>query len=292
MVVFTGFTLGNLPACFHLAVLDPINPIRCSKTSCTGHSTASCLSPLTSLMDQRVKGGTPPATNLTLDPSSASEDSEQDLVAEKKKRGDGESRDVGKKEEEKKGAGRKRETDKGAVLELLIEGRCGSSGQQQLQLAGREATCPEGNVRFRIGLQEKRTKKPPKILESYICKPTIRTYQRQGRGGLLRGDSEGGLGQQTKTSSVPDDSAREQRLRLDVVQATSKQTASAASPPLAVSISSLSSPSSSEELPLSSTLASSSTPASVPTIPSQGTKSAKQVSCTCTDPSFPLQVVL
>uniref|UniRef100_A0A3Q2EJC9 Uncharacterized protein n=1 Tax=Cyprinodon variegatus TaxID=28743 RepID=A0A3Q2EJC9_CYPVA len=133
-------------------------------------------------MDQRVKGGTPPTTASILDSTSAPEDSKQDQVAEKKKRSDGDSSNVGKKEEEKRGAGGKREGDKGAVLELLIEGRCG--GQQDLQLAGRESNCPEGNVRVRIGLQAKRTKKPPKILESYVCKPTIRTYQRQGRGAL------------------------------------------------------------------------------------------------------------
>uniref|UniRef100_A0A3B4XPD7 ASH1 like histone lysine methyltransferase n=1 Tax=Seriola lalandi dorsalis TaxID=1841481 RepID=A0A3B4XPD7_SERLL len=165
-------------------------------------------------MDQRVKGGTPPATNSNLDPTSAPEDSEQDQVTEKKRRGEGENGDVGKKEEEKRGAGRKREGDKGAVLELLIEGRCGSAGQQQLQISGRETSCPEGNVRLRIGLQAKRTKKPPKILESYVCKPTIRTYQRQGRGGLLKGDGEGGVGQQSKTSSTPEETTRDVLLRL------------------------------------------------------------------------------
>ena len=232
-------------------------------------------------MDQRVKGGTPPSTNSNLDPTSAPEDSEQDRVAEKKRgRGDGENGDVGKKEEEKKGAGRKREGDKGAVLELLIEGRCGSAGQQQLQISGRETSCPEGNVRLRIGLQAKRTKKPPKILESYVCKPTIRTYQRQSRGGLSRVDGEGGVGQQSKTSSTPDEKTREQRSSLDAVQTTSKQTASAASPQLASSLSSSSSSSSSSSQPLSlsSTFAAATTPASVPATASQGTKSAKQVS--------------
>lgn len=217
-----------------------------------------------------MKGGTPPVTNSTLDPSSAPEDSGQDQVADKQRRGEGENGDVGKKEEEKRGAGRKREGDKGAVLELLIEGRCGSAGQQQLQISGRENSCPEGNVRLRIGLQAKRTKKPPKILESYVCKPTIRTYQRQGRGGLLRGDGEGGVGQQSKTSSTTDEATREQRSGLDAVQTTSKQSASAASPPLASS--------SSQSLSLSPTFTTASTPASVLAIPSQGTKSGKPVS--------------
>ncbi|XP_034063918.1 histone-lysine N-methyltransferase ASH1L-like isoform X3 [Gymnodraco acuticeps] len=215
-------------------------------------------------MDQRVKGGTPPTTNSTVDPTSASEDSE---VSEKKRWGEGDA-DVGQKEEEKRGSGKKREGDKGAVLELLIEGRCGSTGQQQLQISGRETSCPEGNVRLRIGLQAKRTKKPPKILESYVCKPTIRTYQRQARGGLLKGDGEGG--QQNKNSSTPVEATRDQRSALDAVQTTFKQNASAASPPLASSSSSLSS----SPQPASTTA---SKATSVPAIISQGTKSAKQV---------------
>lgn len=175
---------------------------------------------------------------------------------------------MGKKEEEKRGAGKIKEGDKGAVLELLIEGRCGNAGQQQLQISGRETSCPDGNVRLRIGLQAKRTKKPPKILESYVCKPTIRTYQRQARGGLLRGDGEGGVGHQSKTGSTTDEANREQRTGLDAVQTTSKQSASAASPPLASSSSSSSSP----------TFTTASSPAAVPVVTSQGTKSAKQVS--------------
>ncbi|KAM7383427.1 hypothetical protein PAMP_003079 [Pampus punctatissimus] len=229
-------------------------------------------------MDQRVKGGTPPTTNSTLDPSPAPEDADQDQVAEKRRRGEGENVDVGKKEEERRGAVKKREGDKGAVLELLIEGRCGSAGQQQLQISGRETSCPEGNVRLRIGLQAKRTKKPPKILESYVCKPTIRTYQRQARGGQLRGDGEGGAGQQSKTSSTPDEATRENHSGLDAVQTTSKQTASAASPsPASSSVSSSSSSSSLQPLSLTSTYTTATTPASVPVIASQGNKSTKQV---------------
>lgn len=221
-----------------------------------------------------MKGGGAPTTNSTLDPTSAPEDSGQDQVAEKKRRGDEENGDVGAREEEKKGSGRKREGHKGAVLELLIEGRCGSAGQQQLQISGRETSCPDGNVRLRIGVQAKRTKKPPKILESYVCKPTIRTYQRQGRSGLVRGDGEGG--QQSKTSSTPDEATRDQRSGPDVAQPTSKQAASAASQPLA-SLPAPSSSSSSQPLSSSSTLPTVDI-ASAPVITNQGTKSAKQVS--------------
>ncbi|XP_072317033.1 uncharacterized protein [Eucyclogobius newberryi] len=160
-------------------------------------------------MDQRVKGGSPPKTPV--DATSASKSSEKDHVPEKKRK-------AGPEEENR---------DKGAVLELLIEGRCGTKGDQQLQISGKDTSCPEGNVRLRIGLQAKRTKKPPKILESYVCKPTFRTYQRQGRG-ALRGEAEGGVGHQSKTSSSPDEAtSREQHPGLDSVQTTSQQTASA-----------------------------------------------------------------
>lgn len=222
-------------------------------------------------MDQRVKGGNPPTTASTLDSASVAEDSKQDQGAEKKRKGEGESGNVGKKEEDKGGAGGKREGDKGTVLELLIEGRCG--GQQELQLTGRESNCTEGNVRVRIGLQAKRTKKPPKILESYVCKPTIRTYQRQGRGALLRAEGEGTAVQQSKSSPATDEANREQRSGLETIQATSKKTASAASPPHAKSLSALSS----QPLLVSSTLTSEPTPASVPNISSQGSKTSKQV---------------
>lgn len=158
-------------------------------------------------MDQRVKGGSPPKN--TVDPTSAPQNADQDHVSEKTR---------------KAGAGEEN-GDKGAVLELLIEGRCGTKGDQ---ISGKDSSCPEGNVRLRIGLQAKRTKKPPKILESYVCKPTIRTYQRQGRGAQLRGEVEGGVGQQSKTSSNPDEAtSREPLSGLDRVQTSSKQTASA-----------------------------------------------------------------
>lgn len=223
-------------------------------------------------MDQRAKGGTPPTA------TSPAEDSDQDRVAEKRRRVEGENPDGGTKEE-RRGTAKKRDGDKGAVLELLIEGRCGAAGQQQhLQISGQETSCSEGNVRLRIGLQAKRTKKPPKILESYVCKPTIRTYQRQGKGGVLKGgDGEGG--RQSRSSSLPDEAIRENRSGLDAVQITSKQTASAPSPPLVSS--SLSSLSSSPSQPpaLSSTSAASA-PVSVAAsvAAGQGTKFAKQVS--------------
>uniref|UniRef100_A0A3Q3EJV9 ASH1L n=1 Tax=Kryptolebias marmoratus TaxID=37003 RepID=A0A3Q3EJV9_KRYMA len=173
------------------------------------------------------------------------------------------SEDAGRREEEKRGG--RREGDKGAVLELLIEGRCGGVGQQELQISGGGASCPEGNVRVRIGLQAKRTKKPPKILESYVCKPTIRTYQRQGRGALLRADGEGRAAQQSKGSPAADEAKGEQRAGSDAAHAASKKAASYCST------------SSSPSAPPSPLTSTKSTPASVPTATGQGTKTAKQV---------------
>ncbi|XP_069806925.1 histone-lysine N-methyltransferase ASH1L [Dendropsophus ebraccatus] len=39
----------------------------------------------------------------------------------------------------------------------------------------------EGNVKLKIGLQAKRTKKPPKNLENYVCRPAIKTSTRTTR---------------------------------------------------------------------------------------------------------------
>ncbi|KAM9403581.1 uncharacterized protein ACWYII_029092 isoform 2-T2 [Salvelinus alpinus] len=98
--------------------------------------------------------------------------------------------------EKEVGGGTRKRIEKeggGAVLEVLIEGCCGAAGQRQLPFPGSERSCTEGNVRLRIGVQTaKRTKKPPRTLEGYECKPPIRTYQRPGRGAAGRGSQEGG----------------------------------------------------------------------------------------------------
>lgn len=214
-----------------------------------------------------MKGGKPPSTSPALYTTSAPEDSEQNKVAEKRRKVDGEHGDVGGKEEEKQESGKKKDGNKGTVLEFLIEGRCGSAGQQQLQISGRETSCPEGNLRLRIGLQTKRTKKPPKILESYVCKPTFRTYQRQGRG-PLKGD-----GEQDQRSRTPDEASRDQSSVLNAPQPASKQATGAASPPL----SSASPSSSPQPPPLSPASPTVSTPASASAVTNQGNKPPKQV---------------
>lgn len=124
-------------------------------------------------MDQRAKGGPslPPPSSLPLLPTAPPQQYPEKEV----------------------GGGTRKRTEKeggGAVLEVLIEGCCGAAGQRQLPFPGRERSCTEGNVRLRIGVQAaKRTKKPPRTLEGYECKPTIRTYQRPGRGSQEVGGS-------------------------------------------------------------------------------------------------------
>ncbi|XP_017570059.1 histone-lysine N-methyltransferase ASH1L isoform X1 [Pygocentrus nattereri] len=45
-------------------------------------------------------------------------------------------------------------------------------------LTGKEHDSSEANVKVKMGLGAKRTKKPPKSLENFICRPTIRVSQR------------------------------------------------------------------------------------------------------------------
>ncbi|KAJ8273492.1 hypothetical protein GJAV_G00102190 [Gymnothorax javanicus] len=109
-------------------------------------------------MDQRTQGGT---SSLTPPPPTAPP------PAEREKEGGG-----GKKEEEKR---------EGSSPEAGSGGAEGGGDQQQFSI--KETNYSEGNVKLKIGLQAKRMKKPPKILENYVCRPAIRTSVRPGRGG-------------------------------------------------------------------------------------------------------------
>lgn len=53
----------------------------------------------------------------------------------------------------------------------------------QQQFSVKETNFSEGNLKLKIGLQAKRTKKPPKNLENYVCRPAI-----IGVGGALMGE--------------------------------------------------------------------------------------------------------
>ncbi|XP_014378819.1 histone-lysine N-methyltransferase ASH1L isoform X2 [Alligator sinensis] len=52
---------------------------------------------------------------------------------------------------------------------------------EQQQFSVKETNFSEGNLKLKIGLQAKRTKKPPKNLENYVCRPAIKTTIKQPR---------------------------------------------------------------------------------------------------------------
>ncbi|XP_043117570.1 histone-lysine N-methyltransferase ASH1L-like isoform X3 [Puntigrus tetrazona] len=55
----------------------------------------------------------------------------------------------------------------------------------------------DGNLRMKIGVGAKRTKKPPKSLENFICRPTIRISQR-----LAHGDGHSSCGGEVSSSEI------------------------------------------------------------------------------------------
>ncbi|NXH81456.1 ASH1L methyltransferase, partial [Edolisoma coerulescens] len=59
------------------------------------------------------------------------------------------------------------------------KGEALSDAQQQFSV--KETNFSEGNLKLKIGLQAKRTKKPPKNLENYVCRPAIKTSIKQPR---------------------------------------------------------------------------------------------------------------
>uniref|UniRef100_A0AAZ3QS09 Histone-lysine N-methyltransferase ASH1L n=1 Tax=Oncorhynchus tshawytscha TaxID=74940 RepID=A0AAZ3QS09_ONCTS len=111
-------------------------------------------------MDQRTQGGpaTPPPLSITAP------------QGEREKAGGG-----GKKDEEEKEASQKDSSS--------AAGGGGGSGDQQQspQFSVKETSLHEGNVKLKIGLQAKRMKKPPKILENYVCRPAFRATVRPNK---------------------------------------------------------------------------------------------------------------
>ncbi|EDM00676.1 ash1 (absent, small, or homeotic)-like (Drosophila) (predicted) [Rattus norvegicus] len=57
----------------------------------------------------------------------------------------------------------------------------------QQQFSVKETNFSEGNLKLKIGLQAKRTKKPPKNLENYVCRPAIKTTVKHSRKALKSG---------------------------------------------------------------------------------------------------------
>ncbi|XP_043539953.1 histone-lysine N-methyltransferase ASH1L isoform X4 [Chiloscyllium plagiosum] len=72
-------------------------------------------------------------------------------------------------------------------------GKAADSGQEldppnsdQQQFSVKETNFAEGSLKLKIGLQPKRTKKPPKNLENYVCRPAIKTTIKHSRNKISR----------------------------------------------------------------------------------------------------------
>uniref|UniRef100_A0A8B9J3A2 Histone-lysine N-methyltransferase ASH1L n=1 Tax=Amazona collaria TaxID=241587 RepID=A0A8B9J3A2_9PSIT len=61
------------------------------------------------------------------------------------------------------------------------DGKNEALAEAQQQFSVKETNFSEGNLKLKIGLQAKRTKKPPKNLENYVCRPAIKTSIKQPR---------------------------------------------------------------------------------------------------------------
>ncbi|KAL1772606.1 histone-lysine N-methyltransferase ASH1L isoform X1 [Sigmodon hispidus] len=83
-----------------------------------------------------------------------------------------------KEEEDSRKRNRERSSDLGRDDGL-------TDGQQQFSV--KETNFSEGNLKLKIGLQAKRTKKPPKNLENYVCRPAIKTTIKHSRRALKSG---------------------------------------------------------------------------------------------------------
>ncbi|KAI5106069.1 putative histone-lysine N-methyltransferase ASH1L isoform X1, partial [Silurus meridionalis] len=62
-------------------------------------------------------------------------------------------------------------------LDFFFEETDGRDNQLH-DLTVKEADCSEGNMKAKIRPAAKRTKKPPKSLENFICRPSVRVFQR------------------------------------------------------------------------------------------------------------------
>ncbi|KAM6999194.1 histone-lysine N-methyltransferase ASH1L [Passerculus sandwichensis] len=90
---------------------------------------------------------------------------------------------VGTGEAELEGCSKEEEEGRKKSREGSAEsGKGGAPGDaQQQQFSVKETNFSEGNLKLKIGLQAKRTKKPPKNLENYVCRPAIKTSIKQPR---------------------------------------------------------------------------------------------------------------
>lgn len=175
------------------------------------------------LMDQKIQGrtATPPPL-LSGAPT-----------GEREKEGAG-----GKKEEEEeKKRDREKEGTPTASAGAGGTGGPGGAGGDQSHFSIKESSLSEGNVKLKIGLQAKRMKKPPKILENYVCRPAFRaTVRHTGRGGgNARGNRAGatgdGAGSQSQSPSQGREKEREKSPSVNRPPISSSSTAPTAKAP-------------------------------------------------------------
>lgn len=164
----------------------------------------------------------------------------------------------GKKEEEEE-KNRDREKD-GSAAASASTGGTGDSGAggangDQSHFSIKESSLCEGNVKLKIGLQAKRMKKPPKILENYVCRPEFRaTVRHTARGGSSsRGNRAGpasdGPVSQTRSPSQGREKEREKSPSVNKSASSLSMTPSSkgpSPPPLAASLASTTALSSSQ----------------------------------------------
>lgn len=141
-------------------------------------------------MDQRTQGG--PTTPPPLPANT--------LPVECEKEGGG-----GKKDDDDEKKKREKEKDAVPAVPCNPENSAGDQQQQQSpQFSVKETSYSEGNVKLKIGLQAKRMKKPPKILENYVCRPAFRATVRHGSRGGGRGSRRVGPSDSSgNTPSIP-----------------------------------------------------------------------------------------
>ncbi|KAM4690045.1 histone-lysine N-methyltransferase ASH1L [Rhinophrynus dorsalis] len=81
-----------------------------------------------------------------------------------------------------------------------------TTGADAQQFSVTETNFSEGNLKLKIGLQAKRTKKPPKNLENYVCRPAIRTSikhpRRVSKGGKMSKERKELVPSKQETSKV------------------------------------------------------------------------------------------
>lgn len=142
----------------------------------------------------------------------------------------------GKKEEEEENT---RDRDKDGAVTVSTGGTGasgpGDTGDDQSHFSIRESSVSEGNVKLKIGLQAKRMKKPPKILENYVCRPAFRaTVRHTGRGSgssRAKGAANNEPGSQSQSPSQGREKDKSPSINRPAASSSSAASAKAPTPP-------------------------------------------------------------